>query len=238
MNNFTEPTSGDPSEAPFEAVLESGENSFPDEDSASFTPTEVREVTQELLRYGYIEEQRKPAYFRRSMVKRKEIAIALEPLDLALEVDEHRGVAFLIVGDNSRESHSDTSEWRHPLIRRQRLTLEQSLLIAILRQAFVLHEQETGIGISPAKLAIEDLLPQFLTYFQDSGSDAKNESRISILLDQLKIHGIVSEVDKNGEFTIRPLIAHLANPDSLAALLHSFQEKAEKGQQESRNLDS
>ena len=39
------------------------------------------------------------------------------------------------------------------------------------------------------------------------------------LLDQLKTHGIVSEVDKKHEVVIRPLIAHLANPDSLAALL-------------------
>ncbi len=123
------------------------------------------------------------------------------------------------------------AEWSHPLVRRQRLTLEQSLLVAILRQAFVMHEQEAGIGGSPARIAVEDLLPQFLTYFEDSGSDAKNESRLSNLLDQLKTCGIVSEVDVNGEVIIRPLIAHLANPQSLQALLHVLKNKRHEASQ-------
>jgi hypothetical protein len=45
------------------------------------------------------------------------------------------------------------------------------------------------------------------------------------LLEQLKTHGVVSEVDKKQEVTIRPLIAHLANPESLAALLRVIKEK-------------
>jgi Domain of unknown function (DUF4194) len=105
------------------------------------------------------------------------------------------------------------------LVRRQRLTLEQSLLIALLRQAFVMYEQESGVGQNAATIAIDELLPQFMAYAGDSGSDAKNESRLLSLLDQLKTHGIVSEVDKKHEVVIRPLIAHLANPDSLTALL-------------------
>ncbi len=85
-----------------------------------------------------------------------------------------------------------------------------------------MHEQESGIGQSAAKIAVDDLLPQYLTYVQDSGSDTKNESRLLSLLDQLKTYAIVSEVDKNQEVTIRPLIAHLANPESLQALLKTL----------------
>jgi hypothetical protein len=194
----------------------------------SITAKEAKEVIQELLRYGYMDEQSKPVYFRRAIVRQSEIATALEPLDLALRLDEHRGVAFLVVAPTAHDPNDEDGEWSHPLIRRQRLTFEQSLVIAILRQVFVLHEQEAGVGGASARVAVEDLLPQFLTYFSDSGSDAKNESRLSILLDQLKTYGIVSEVDKNGEFIIRPLIAHLANPSSLAALLASFEEKSSK----------
>lgn len=192
------------------------------------TAKEVKEVIQDLLRHGYIDEQSKPVYFRRVIVHQSNIATALEPLDLALRLDEHRGVAFLVVADTRGDPSNEDGEWSHPLVRRQRLTFEQSLIIAILRQAFVLHEQEAGVGGAPATVAVEELLPQFLTYFSDSGSDAKNESRLSILLDQLKTYGIVSEVDKNGEFTIRPLIAHLANPASLTTLLASFEEKSGK----------
>ncbi len=41
---------------------------------------------------------------------------------------------------------------------KQRLTLEQSLLLAILRQQFALHEQEYGVGQAVAKIAIDELL--------------------------------------------------------------------------------
>ena len=197
----------------------------PNPDSAPRTPREVREATQELLRYGYIEESRKSEFFRKAVVHRKAIGAALEPLDLAMQLDSHRGVAFLKVAEPENNDPKDGHAWSHPLVRRQRLTLEQSLLVAILRQGFVVHEQESGVGENPARVAVEDLLPQFLTYFEDSGSDAKNESRLLNLLDQLKTHGIVSEVDKKQEVTIRPMIAHLANPDSLTALLQTLQQQ-------------
>ena len=194
-------------------------------DSVSKTPRAVREVTQELLRHGYIEASRKPDYFHKATVHQNAILAALEPLDLVLQLDDHRGVAFLKVGGLENNDSSEDQAWSHPLVRRQRLTLEQSLLVAILRQAFVVHEQEAGVGESAARIAVEDLLPHFLTYFEDSGSDAKNESRLLNLLDQLKTYGIVSEVDKKQEVTIRPMIVYLANPESLAALLHTLRQQ-------------
>lgn len=192
----------------------------------SNTLRDVKEATQELLRYGHIDETRKAALFQKAMIHSAAIGAALEPLDLSLQLDEHRGVAFLAV--KKIENGEQVQEWSHPLVRRQRLTLEQSLLVAILRQAFIAHEQEAGVGERAARIAVEDLLPQFLTYFEDSGSDAKNESRLMNILDQLKTHGIVSEVDKKQEVTIRPLIAHLADPASLNALLKSLQDKADQ----------
>jgi hypothetical protein len=130
-----------------------------------------------------------------------------------------------VVAKGQADQESEQDSWNHPLVRKQRLTLEQSLLIAILRQAFAMHEQEYGVGQSTAKTSIDELLPTFLTYFGDSGSDAKNENRLLQLLDQLKTHGIVSEVDAKQEILIRPLIAHLANPETLSALLMVLKEK-------------
>jgi len=182
------------------------------------TSVEVKEILQELLKHGYIEEMPGSNLFRRTMTHAAKVSAALEPLDLVLRLDSHRGIAFLAVAQVAKESMGDEG-WAHPLVRRQRLTLEQSLLVALLRQAFVLHEQESGVGQGMATIAVDELLPQFMAYAGDSGSDTKNESRLLSLLDQLKTHGIVSEVDKKHEIVIRPLIAHLANPDSLAALL-------------------
>ena len=155
----------------------------------------------------------------------REITAALGPLDLVLRLDSHRGVAFLAVAQAASECSGIEEGWTHPLVRRQRLTLEQSLLVALLRQAFVMHEQESGVGQSAATIAVDELLPQFLAYSGDSGSDGKNESRLLNLLDQLKAYGIVSEVDKKHEVTIRPLIAHLAGPESLTALLTVLKEQ-------------
>lgn len=192
--------------------------------AADAVPLDVKQVTQELLKYGHIEESANSSLFQKAIAQEREIQAALAPLDLTLRMDTHRGIAFLAVAKATIESSESDQGWSHPLVRRQRLTLEQSLLVAILRQAFMIHEQESGIGQSSAKIAVEDLLSQFLTYFRDSGSDGRNESRLTSLLDQLKVHGIVSEVDNNSEVTIRPLIAHLANAESLSNLLRVLKE--------------
>lgn len=191
------------------------------------TPADLKLALQELLRFGYLEEANRNDMFRRIIVHAAAMELALEPLGLSLRIDSHRGVAFVALGPNATNSmeNSEDEEWSHPLVRKQRLTLEQSLLLAILRQQFALHEQEYGVGQAVAKIAIDELLPIFMTYVGDSGSDAKNENRLLQLLEQLKTHGVVSEVDKKQEVTIRPLIAHLANPESLAALLRVIKEK-------------
>jgi hypothetical protein len=199
------------------------------------TAADVKRVTQELLKHGHIEEAIRPFDFRHAIEHEQEINTVLEPLDLLMRLDTHRGVAFLMVAPVAGKEPTDGEEWTHPLVKRQRLTLEQSLLVAILRQTFAMHEQESGVGQGAAKIAVDDLLPRFLTYFKDSGSDAKNESRLLNLLDQLKTYGIVTEVDSKQEVTIRPLIAYLANPESLAALLDvlTLQSQSEVEQEQS-----
>lgn len=206
-------------------------NDATSENDLAATPSEIKTIVQELLKHGFIEETNRQDFFRRMIIHHQAIGRALEPLDLNLRIDSHRGVAFLalapkpLTDQGQTDPESDEDPWSHPLVRKQRLTLEQSLVVAILRQAFILHEQETGVGESPAKIAIEELLPLFLTYFGESGSDTRDENRLLQLLDQLKSHGIVSEVDQKHEVTIRPLIAHLASPESLSALLSVLKDK-------------
>lgn len=192
------------------------------------TDPAVKAALQELVKYGHLEEARKPVIFRNAVLHQGSLLRALEPLDLALRIDTHRGLALLVLAPAPDGQDDPEGAWSHPLVRRQRLTLEQSLLVAILREAFLLHEQERGVGQAAAKVALEDLLPKFLTYLPDSGSDQRNMGRLASLLDQLKGHGIVSEVDKNDEVTIRPLIVHLADVESLGALLKSYQKLAEE----------
>lgn len=218
----------------------------------SATPAQVKQATQELLRLGVLYAEAKPNLFQAVLANRALVAAILEPLDLALRIDEVRAMVILTVAPSLRGSQGDgglgsaagargagsvdddvitdgagsrdgrgDDEWTHPLVRRQRLTLAQSLLLAILRRRYVEHEK-TADGTLAARVSIDDLGPELQTYLGDEGSDSANESRLRRLLEQLREHGIVSAVDDDEQITIRPLICHLADPTSLQLLLHHY----------------
>ena len=197
---------------------------------ASYTPRQVKDVALELLKYGLLEEQRKPNLYRTALAEHEALGRVLEPLDLTVRVDEIRGLAYVVVADQVFDSAE--GQWSHPLVRRQRLNLEQSLLIALLRQQFVAHEQQAGVGSTEALVALEDLLPQLQLYLGDLGSDAQEEKRLRNLLEQLKVHGIVSEPDEHHRVAIRPIIAHLASPENLQSLLSAFRRETSADNQQ------
>ncbi len=194
----------------------------------SYTPRHIKDATLELLKYGLLESSSKPNLYRTAVTHRTDINQVLEPLDLTLKLDEVRGLAYIAVSPTAADPTDD--EWSHPLVRRQRLNLEQSLLIAILRQQFIAHEQEAGLGTKDALITIDDVLPQLQTYLGSLGSDILEQKRVRNLLEQLKGYGVVSEVDRHDQFSIRPIIAHLANPESLTNLLHAFRKEADPSQ--------
>lgn len=180
------------------------------------TGKKIREATQELLKYGLLEEATKPNLYRTALTHPEEVSQILEPLDLAIGIDDIRGVLYVKV---RLDEMSEQDDWSHPLVRRQRLNLEQSLLVAILRQHFIAWEQESGTGAEQAQIAIDDLLPQLQLYLGDPGSESKERTRLITLLDQLKGHGLVTAPDAHERIVIRPIVAHLADPASLNTLL-------------------
>lgn len=195
-----------------------------DEGSATYTSRDIKAAVQELLKYGLLEADRKPNLYSTVTTHQVRINEILEPLDLHLRIDDIRGLAFVAAGrdlfgsmDESIEGTDD--DWHHPLVRRQRLTLEQSLLVAILRQMYLAHEQEAGVGARDATVSLDDLWSSLQVYIGASGSDARDEKRLRSLLEALRSHGIVSEIDETGQVTVRPIITHLASPESLEALL-------------------
>ncbi len=190
--------------------------------SETRTLKKIRESTQELLKYGLLEEASKPNLYRVVLAHPEEVTRILEPLDLDIGIDEIRGLLYVKV---RLDETPEQDEWSHPLVRRQRLNLEQSLLVAILRQHFVAWEQESGTGSSQAQIAIDDLLPQLQIYLGDPGSESKERTRLLTLLDQLKGHGLVTSPDTHERIVIRPIIAHLADPMNLQALLAWLREQ-------------
>lgn len=189
--------------------------------SASYTPAKLKAATQELLKFGLIEADRKPKLYQTLLQQPTDVNRVLEPFDLRMQIDDIRGLAILVVAE-SAIGETEGDEWSHPLVRRQRLTLEQSLMLAILRQQFLAHEQDAGIAASDAIVELGELLPQINLYLGESGSDDKDQKRLRNLLEHLKGHGIVSEISSDDQVTIRPIITHLANPENLQNLLSHF----------------
>jgi len=205
------------------------DTSTPDENEATEesnrTHPAVRKSTQELIKSGFIDLSEKQELYQSALQHQQSITRALEPLDLSYTIDEQRGLMIVHVLADEEEGVDEA--WNHPLIRRQRFTLEQSLLIAIFRQYYTVQEMELGTGIEVIKMPMDILVEQMFKYLPDSGSDTKNERRIQTLVEKLKAHGLVSEPDKNQEVTIRPLICHLQNPDTLKPLLEQYSTLAE-----------
>lgn len=190
-----------------------------------YTPRQIKECCQELLKCGLLEMERKPKLYQTALTHHRAIDGLLEPLDLALRIDDIRGLAFVVVSDPLLDTEADDT-WTHPLVRRQRLNLEQSLLIAILRRQFLRYEQEIGIGAAGIPVQLDELIPELQIFLGDLGSDSREQTRLRNLLEKLKGHGIVSEIDANEQITIRPIIAHVANPDNLQALLETYRRLA------------
>ena len=192
----------------------------------------VKDAVQELMKFGLLEVDKKPNLFQVLVTQHEQVSHILEPLDLAMSIDDIRGLAYLriadVVDDLEIKGSEINDEWSHPLVRRQRLNMEQSLLVALLRQHFIAHELEAGIGASQASIALEDLLPQVQLYLGDMGSDAREQTRLRSLLDKLKVHGLVSEINQHDQIIIRPIIVHVANPENLTNLLEAFILQAQK----------
>ena len=197
-------------------------------EAVSYTPLAIKQCSQELLKFGLLEMDRKPRLYYTALTQQDLIRQVLEPFDLDLRLDDIRGLAYLTVAEAAIGEESG-DEWTHPLVRRQRLTMEQSLLVAILRKRFLNHEQEAGTGARGATVYIEDLIPELQIYLGELGSDVKEQNRLRNLLEKLKGHGIVSEINNQDQVSIRPIIAHLANPESLKALLEQYKRMAGKG---------
>ena len=207
-----------------------GTPSEPAPEAAPVTPQPLRRALQELLRNGLLEQASKPQLFRHIANDMAHVNRLLEPLDLQVRVDDLRGLAYVAVAPGwQADDAEDDDEWTHPLVRRQRLTLEQSLLLAVLRREFLQREQEGGLGVA-VQLGLDGLLPQLEIYLGATGIDMQDRKRLLELLDKLRAHGVVSEVDAQDQLTIRPMIVHLANPENLQALLAHLRELGQAGE--------
>jgi hypothetical protein len=188
------------------------------------TVEKLRDATKQLMASGLVEASGNASLYQTLLTSLLDVNRILEPLDLLARADDVRGLVYLTV---LKSDDSEDDEWSHPLVRRQRLTLEQSLLVAILRQFFINFEQDSGIGRGEARVTVDELMSQLQVYLGDPGSEARERKRVVNMLEQLKGHGLVGTPDLHGRVEIRPVIAHVANPENLKALLSNMSALAE-----------
>lgn len=200
------------------------------------TPKPLKAAVQELIRQGLVEYKLKPNIYHRLLRDQAAIAAILEPLDFELRFDEPRGLAFLAIPSHAAENSDEA--WQHPLVRRQRFTTEQSLLVAILRQIHMAYEQDCGIGADGARIDADELRAQLDLYLGTSGSEQRDHNRLTNLIDSLYKHGIVSRLDKENQIHIRPIIVHLSNPEQLTLLLQHFKQLAQAHPAEGADVSS
>jgi hypothetical protein len=188
-----------------------------------YQPTqEVKQAAQQIMKYGVVEMANKEKLYQFCIREHLAINQILSLLNLNMKIDDVRGLVYLVIlttHDDLNNFDDQDDMWKHPLIRKQRMNLEQSLLVAILRQHFVAHELDAGIGDQKASVHLDELLPQLNQFLGDKGSDVQNLKRVRNLLEQLRGYGLVSEIDSYEKLIIRPLIAHVANPENLKALV-------------------
>ncbi|MCK5880976.1 MAG: DUF4194 domain-containing protein [Sinobacterium sp.] len=220
-------TSSNDNETSAENTLDVSEETHienqPEENDGDFpyTPKALKVITQELLKNGLIESANKPDLYQRLLSEKNKLSQIFEPLDLHVSHDEMRGIAYLTVLKNDE----DNDDWSHPLVRKKPLTLEQSLLVAILRQYYITYELDHGLGSADISIGVEELLSLVNTYYGHQGSESADQKRLSETLSKLKEQGIVSAVNKYEQVTIRPIIVHVANHENLTLLLNAMSEK-------------
>ena len=211
------------------AIPTSSESTF---SPASVISTDLKAATQELLRTGVVYATSKPNVYRSLFASRSAVATVLAPLDLEARFDDTRGLCFVTVApppaDESAEGNNDGDDWNHPLVRRQRLTLEQSLMLAVLRRLYTDPEQANGIGAVEPTVTIDELMAELQLFLGSIGSESAEEKRVRDLLDQLYKHGVVSAVKDDHQVSIRPLICHVANATTLTVLLEHYKNLAER----------
>lgn len=188
----------------------------------------AKQALQEILKHGHLSQSQKPDLYQALVANVAAVNDYLAVIDFCLQVDGVRGLAFLMVHyaqASIDEVESTVDGWVHPLVRRQRLTLPQSLVLAILRQRFMELEQQFGIGYADTFMSLDELNKQYSIYSKSTGSDLQDEDRLMVLVRQLAEHGMVSIV--KDQLLISPLIVHLLNPENLRELLSQYQSLGE-----------
>lgn len=181
-------------------------------DEQQFSPP-LRLALQYLLRDGTVQAALMPEAFAALEQELETVNQWLAPLELLLNLDTPRGLAFLGL---TPQWALENPQGAHPLMNRPSLTAQHMPLLALLRRAMLKCEQQQGMGTS-ASVSRAALMAQFGSLF---GSPP--EGYLERQLEYLRQLGLIAEQEDDSEddqIAIAPIVAHLLDADAAQALL-------------------
>lgn len=195
----------------------------PEDDALDAETTRYREALQRLISSGVIYESRHSELYQALLANKSQIRSTLRELGLRMTVDDSFGLIILRlpVSDDIEED-----EGAHPLVRRRRLTLLDSLVALVLRDHYMTRENVGDRTVVIDVEQLEDALRAFLPIF---GSETILRKRITGAIKRFKDYNILASLPgSDNEFEVTPVIRIVVNADMLQGLRAEFEALARR----------
>lgn len=179
---------------------------------------QVRRVLVRLLQRRFLLAERNKDDWRVLMDHRPTIESRLGDLYLRVVVDHDRGVAYK---EQVRLDDVDVPI----LLKHEAYSRAETLVLIHLR---TVYQRESATGESSARVDVEDVEANVLTYFSDAdGATAKRQRAIRSALARLRADGIITE-ESEGRYAITPIIEVVLSASRLRELAGWLHERVDR----------
>jgi len=181
-----------------------------------------------LLARGYVMIRTKPEFYASLLANDKAVLSVLIDLNLTMQVDHAAGLVALrsLAGTAEEEGEGEDDEDKTVLIRRQRLSQFQSIIVLILRRH---HRDRSLAGDSVITMEIEQIEQALVPFMHLTQSQTREDKRLNGALALCKKHGLILNVrGDESRIEISPLIRLVVDLNWLDTLLTKFKEMAER----------
>lgn len=213
-------------DAPEDAAVPPADGATPDplETVPEMGLTELqasRRAMQKLIARGVIYESRHEADYRVLVNDAEQVSGVLEELSLRMSIDREVGVILLRLPDDYLEGEEEGEEGSHPLVRRRRMTLFDSLTAVVLRKHY--RERELT-GEQRVRIDIEQLEQGLVPFLPLMGSEEIFRKHLRGVVDRFKdLNLLLSVRGSKTEFEIAPVIRVVVNAEWIESLVKEFQ---------------
>lgn len=185
-------------------------------------PIEAKHAIIALLKNGVIVAAQKNNIFTNICHYQNQIETYLANIYLKLNLDQPYGIAYITQMNEVAEDNNEIPF----LINKRQLTIQDTLILLILRKYFQERETTGESKIIISIEHIEELLTPFIPITNHSKIDKKN---LNAALRRLKERHILSNVrGSEDRYEITPIIRYVVNASFLESMLKEYKQLSEK----------